>query len=131
MVKCLTFNLGVMVRATLNPLGFFMGVSLGKTLQIPSTVLVKPRKDVNNMSFCHDMTEILLKALWHKHHSINQYSFSQYFFNTMWISCTYMMFQNGAFFTIVFLHLSFLRRKWVSLVYIMFQCGAFNTIQIF
>ena len=39
----------------------FVGVSLGKTLQTPSLVLVKPRKDMNNISCCHDMIEILLK----------------------------------------------------------------------
>ena len=39
---------------------FFMGVSLGKTLQSPS--VVKFRKDMNNV-ICHqDVTEILLKA---------------------------------------------------------------------
>ena len=37
-------------------------MSLGKTLQHPDQVLVKPRKDTNNVS-CHgDITEILLKA---------------------------------------------------------------------
>ena len=56
-VKCLTRNPGV-----LDPLGFFVGVSLGKTIQSLSLVLVKPRKDMNNVSCRHDMTEILLKA---------------------------------------------------------------------
>ena len=58
-VKCLPGNpevLGLILWV------FFMGVSLGKTLQSPSLVLVKPRKDMNNVSFCHDVTEILLKA---------------------------------------------------------------------
>ena len=32
------------VRTALDPLGFSMGVSLGKTLQSSSLVLVKPRK---------------------------------------------------------------------------------------
>ena len=41
----------------------FAGVSLGKTLQSPSLVLVKPRKDVDNVSCCCDMPEILLKAV--------------------------------------------------------------------
>ena len=40
----------------------FVGVSLGKTLQNPSLVLVKLRKDINNVSCRHDMTEILLQA---------------------------------------------------------------------
>ena len=38
------------------------GVSLGKTLQSPSLVLVKSRKDMNNLSCRRDVTEILLKA---------------------------------------------------------------------
>ena len=42
---------------------FFMGVSLGKTLQSPSLVLVKPKKDMNNVSCCSDMTEILVKVV--------------------------------------------------------------------
>ena len=37
-------------------------LSLGKTLQSPSLVLVKPRKDMNNVSCRRDITEILLKA---------------------------------------------------------------------
>ena len=32
-VRCLTRNPGTWVRASLDSLGFFMGVSLGKTLQ--------------------------------------------------------------------------------------------------
>ena len=55
-VKCSTRNPGVLL------LSFFVDVSLGKKLQSPSLVLVKPRKDSNNVS-CHcDMTEILLIA---------------------------------------------------------------------
>ena len=49
-VKRLTRNPGV-----LDPLGFFVGVSFGKTLQ-------SPRKDMNNASCRRDITEILLKA---------------------------------------------------------------------
>ena len=33
----------------------FMGMSLGKTHQSPSLVLVKPKKDLNNVSCRHDM----------------------------------------------------------------------------
>ena len=44
------------------PLGFFEGASLGKTLQSPSLVVVKPRKDMDNVSCRPDITEILLKA---------------------------------------------------------------------
>ena len=36
----------------------------------PSLVLVKPRKDMNNVSFCDDMTETLERGV--KHHSFNQ-----------------------------------------------------------
>ena len=41
---------------------FFVGVSLGKTLQSPSLLPVKPRKDMDNVSFRHDITKIPLKA---------------------------------------------------------------------
>ena len=50
------------VRATLDPLSFFVGVSFGKTFQGPSLVLAKPRKGMNNVSCYCDMTEILLKV---------------------------------------------------------------------
>ena len=43
-------------------LGFFVGVSLGKTLQNPSLIMVKPRKEINNVSCRRDMTEKMLKA---------------------------------------------------------------------
>ena len=60
-VKCLTRNPGVLGLSRTGS-SEFVGMSLGKTLQSPSLVLVKPRKDMNNVS-CHcDMTEILLKA---------------------------------------------------------------------
>ena len=61
-VKCLTLNPGVLGLSGTGSSGLFVGVSLGKTLQSPSLVLVKPRKDMNNVSCCSDMTEILLKA---------------------------------------------------------------------
>ena len=61
-VRCLAPNTGVLGSNLTGFSEFFVGVSLGKTLQSPSLVLVKPRKDMNNVS-CHcDMTEILLKA---------------------------------------------------------------------
>ena len=51
------------VRAALDSLViFFVGVSLGKILQSPSLVLVKPRKAMKNVNCRHDMTEILLEA---------------------------------------------------------------------
>ena len=61
-VKCLTRNPGVLGSSRTDPLGFFVEMSLGKTLQSPSLTLVKPRKDMNDMNCCRDMTEILLKA---------------------------------------------------------------------
>ena len=61
-VKCSTLNPGAWVWTAPDPVGFFVGVSLGKTLKNPSLVLVKPRKDMNNVNCHHDMTEILLKA---------------------------------------------------------------------
>ena len=62
-VKWLTRIQGSWVQASMDPLGFFVGVSLRKTLKSPSLVLVKPREDMNNVSCRHDMTEILLKAV--------------------------------------------------------------------
>ena len=44
---------------------------MGKTLQSPSLVLAKPRKDMNKVSFRCDMTEILLKAAQNTIQSIN------------------------------------------------------------
>ena len=41
---------------------FFVGVSLGKTLKCSRLVLMKPRKDMNNVSCRLKMSEILLKA---------------------------------------------------------------------
>ena len=61
-VKCLTRNPGNLGSSHTGSSEFFMGVSLGQTLQSPSLVLVKPRNDMNNMNCRHDMTEILLKG---------------------------------------------------------------------
>ena len=55
------FDLQSLVGAAMKSSEFFEGVSFGKTLQSPTLVLGKPRKDMNNVSCCHDMTEILLK----------------------------------------------------------------------
>ena len=49
--------------------GFFVGVSLGKTFQSPSLVMVKPRTDMNNMSFLRDVSNAVQSGV--KHHSIN------------------------------------------------------------
>ena len=56
--------------------GFFVGVSLGKTLQSPVLVLVKPRKDMNNVCCRRDMTEIYTLESDVKHHSINQSTYT-------------------------------------------------------
>ena len=61
-VKYLTCNPVVLGSSRTGSSGFFVGVSMGKTLQSPSLVLVKPRKDMNNVSYGRDMTEKLLKA---------------------------------------------------------------------
>ena len=61
-VKCLTRNPEVLGSSRTGSSVFFVGMSLGKTLQSPSLVLVKPRKDIKSVSCRHDMTEILLKA---------------------------------------------------------------------
>ena len=61
-VKCLTRNPGVLGSCCTGSSGFFVAVSLGKTLQSPSLLLVKPRKDMNKVCCRCDMTEILLKA---------------------------------------------------------------------
>ena len=63
-VKCLT-RIQVLWGRGFEPyliLWVFHGVSLGKTLQSPSLVLVKTRKDMNNVSSRRIMTELLLKA---------------------------------------------------------------------
>ena len=59
-VKCLTRNPGVPVSSCTRSSWFFLGVFLGRILHSPSLVLMKPRKDMNNVSCCCccDMTEI-------------------------------------------------------------------------
>ena len=62
-VKCLTRNPGVLGSSRTGSSGvFFYGSVLGQDTSEPSLVLVKPRKDMNNVNCCRDMTEILLKA---------------------------------------------------------------------
>ena len=61
-VKCLTRNEGVLGSSRAGSYEIFVGVSLGMTLQSPSLVLVKSRKDMNNVSCRRDVIEILLKA---------------------------------------------------------------------
>ena len=60
MVKCLTRNPGVLGPSRT---GFFHWSVLGQDTAEPSLVLVKPRKDMNNVNCPRDMTEILLKAV--------------------------------------------------------------------
>ena len=64
-LKCLTSDPEVLGSINTGPLRFFSseGHWASKTLQSPSLALVKTRKDMNNMSCCRDMTEILLKAV--------------------------------------------------------------------
>ena len=71
-VKCLTRNLGVLGSSRTGSSGFFRGSVLGQDTSEPSLVLVKPRKDMNNVSCRRDMTEILLKAALNTIQSINQ-----------------------------------------------------------
>ena len=61
-VKCLTRNPGVLGSSRTRSSELFRGSVLGKDTSEPSLVLVKPRKDMNNVSCRGDMTEILLKA---------------------------------------------------------------------
>ena len=63
-VKFLTHNPGVQgLSFTGSSRFFFVGVSMGKTFQNISLVLVKLRKDINNVNCCRDMTEMLLKVV--------------------------------------------------------------------
>ena len=61
-VKCLTRNPGVLGLSHTGSSGFFRGSVLGQDTSEPSLVLVKPRKDMNNVNCRCGMTEILLKA---------------------------------------------------------------------
>ena len=49
-VKYYNLNSGVLGLNCNGSPNFYLGVSLGKILQSPSLVLVKPRKDLNNVS---------------------------------------------------------------------------------
>ena len=62
-VKCLTCNPGILGSSHTGSAGFFRGSVLGQDTSEPSLVhvLVKLRKDMNNVSYPCDMTEILLK----------------------------------------------------------------------
>ena len=69
-VKCLTHNPGVLGSSHTGSSGFF----LGQDTSDPSLVLVKPRKDMNNVSCRHDMTEILLKVAENTIQSTNHFT---------------------------------------------------------
>ena len=70
-VKCLTRNHGVLGSSCTGSSGFFVGVSLGKTLHNPSLALVKLRKDMNNVSCGRDIDLNAVESVV-KHLSINQ-----------------------------------------------------------
>ena len=59
-VEHLTRNPGVLDLSCNRFSGFFVGVSFGKKLQSPSLLLVKPKKDMNDVICCFDMIEKLL-----------------------------------------------------------------------
>ena len=65
-VKSLTCNPGILGLSRTGSSEFFLVVSLGKTLQNPSLVLVK---DMNNVSCHRDMTENSVES-GVKHHSV-------------------------------------------------------------
>ena len=62
MVKCLTSNPGVLGSSRTGSSWFSRGSVLGQDTSDPSLVLVKPRKDMNNVICRRDMTELLSKA---------------------------------------------------------------------
>ena len=51
-----------------------MGVSMGKSLQSPTLILGKPKKDISNVSSRCDMTEMILKVIYNNIQSICQSS---------------------------------------------------------
>ena len=65
-------NPGVLVSSHTGSSGFFVGMSLGKTLQGPSLVLVKLKKaDMNNVTCHHDYDwNTIENGI--EHHSISQ-----------------------------------------------------------
>ena len=61
-LKCLARNSGVLGSGRTGSSGLFRGSVLGQDTSEPSIVLVKPRKDMNDVSCRRDMTEIPLKV---------------------------------------------------------------------
>ena len=61
-VKCLTHNPRILGSSRTGSSGVFCGGVLGQDTSEFSLVLVKPRKDMNNVICRRDITEILFKA---------------------------------------------------------------------
>ena len=61
-VKFLTLNPGVLGSSHNGACEVFCWSVLGQDTSEPQPGTGKPRKGMNNVSFCHDMTEIPLKA---------------------------------------------------------------------
>ena len=72
-VKCLTHNPGVLGSSRTGSSGILERLSLGKTLQSPSLVLKKRRKDMDNVSCLRDVTGYDWNTVESsvKHHTIN------------------------------------------------------------
>ena len=60
-VKCLTWNPGVLVSNTSTSFGLFRGSVLGQDSSEPQPSTGEIQ-DMNNVICCHDMTDILLKV---------------------------------------------------------------------
>ena len=73
-VKCLTRNPGVLGSSRTGYSGFFRGSVLGQDTSEPSLVLVKPRKDMNNVA----VTWLKYCWKWHKT-TFNQSKATDYF----------------------------------------------------
>ena len=60
--QCLTHNPGVVGSSHTGSSGFFLGCVLGQDTSEPQPSTGETQEDMNNVSCCRDMTEILLKA---------------------------------------------------------------------
>ena len=61
-VKCLIRSPGVLGSSRTGSTGFFRGSVLGQDTSEPQPSTGETQEDMNNVSCCRDMTEILLKA---------------------------------------------------------------------
>ena len=61
-VQCLTHNSGVLDSSRTGSSGFFRGSVLWQDTSEPQPSTGETKEDMNNISCCHDMTEILFKA---------------------------------------------------------------------